>query len=377
MRDQPDGLAAYVQFRLSNTEASTAVSSEIAQVEHQIAVLQTTLAHERAAAVLRDDGLLFAWARVRVDAHYELATLIQQPWFESLTCHPAGGLRLTVQLSEGSRLVLQLTPAGWPSVQIEQPASLRQSDANTALFGTALAGLAAEGSLTDVVKAYAQRFGLSLAAQTKDIPQLGFASTNRSDSGPSELDESVSRQYFQQRAVWLTADSSSKPAQVVDTQAVVRQLDALHRRLFVLDEQRRTIESQEMNPEYIKQLAQEYEVLITTPHLRSLTFRANQVELCTDTIQVQGVSVGIFSVIFDFAARRVQIINQTRPVFVGSVRYDHPHVREGAGCLGNISEAVADLLARRDLPQLTSLTIDFLQSYTPRGFPFRPLSDWA
>ena len=151
MRDQPDGLAAYVQFRLSNTEASTAVSSEIAQVEHQIAALQTALAHERAAAVLRDDGLLFAWARVRVDAHYELATLIQQPWFESLTCHPAEGLRLTVQLGEGSRLILQLTPAGWPAVQIENPASLRKSEHNTALFGVVLAGLAAEGRLTEVV----------------------------------------------------------------------------------------------------------------------------------------------------------------------------------------------------------------------------------
>ena len=280
------------KFRLSNTEASTAVSSEIAQVEHQIAALQTALAHERAAAVLRDDGLLFAWARVRVDAHYELATLLQQPWFESLTCHPAGGLRLTVQLSEGSRLILQLRPAGWPAVQIEKPASLRKSDDNTALFGAALAGLAAEGRLTDVVTACAQRFGLTLNAQTKDRPQLGFASTNRSDSGPPELDESVGRQYFQQRAVWLAADGSSKPAQAADTEAMVRQLDALHRRLFVLDEQRRTILSREKNPEYIKRLAQEYEVLITTPHLRSLTFRAKQVELCTDTIQVQGVSVG-------------------------------------------------------------------------------------
>jgi hypothetical protein len=377
MRDQSDGLAAYVQFSLSNTEVSKAVSSEIAQVEHQIAALQTALAHERAAAVLRDDGLLFAWARVRVDAHYELATLIKQPWFESLTCHPAGGLRLTVQLSEGSRLVLQLMPAGWPAVQIEKPAALRKSDANTALFGAALAGLAAEGRLTDVVTACAQRLGLTLAAQTKDMPQLGFASTNRSDSRPPELDVSVGRQYFQQRAVWLAADGSSLPAQAVDTEATVRQLVALHRRLFVLDEQRRTILSQETNPEYIKRLAQEYEVLIATPHLCSLTFRAKQVELCTDTIQVQGVSVGQFTINCDFAARRVQMANQTNPVFVGSVRYDHPHVREGVPCLGNISEAVADLLARFDLPKLTSLTISFLESYYPSGRPHRPLSDWA
>ena len=374
MRDQPDGLAAYVKFNLDNTEISKAVSSEIAQVEHQIAVLQTTLAHERAAAVLRDDGLLFAWARVRVDAHYELATLMQQPWFESLTCHPAEGLRLTVQLGEGSRLILQLRPAGWPAVQIETPASLRKSDDNTALFGAALAGLAAEGRLTEVVKACTQRFGLTLAAQTKDSPQLGFVSTNRSDSWPPEPDESVGRQYFQQRAVWLAADGSSKPAQAADTEAMVRQLDALHRRLFVLDEQRRTILSREKNPEYIKRLAQEYEVLIATPHLRSLTFRAKQVELYTDTIQVQGVSVGISLYSSILLARRVQMINQTKPVFAGSVRYDHPHVREGVPCLGNISEAVADLLARCDLPKLTSLTIDFLEFLQSMGSSPSPLA---
>ena len=42
--DQPDGLAAYIQFRLNNSQASAAVSNEIAQVERQIAATQAALA---------------------------------------------------------------------------------------------------------------------------------------------------------------------------------------------------------------------------------------------------------------------------------------------------------------------------------------------
>jgi hypothetical protein len=404
MPDLQDGLADYVRFRLNNRQAAVAVGFQLTQVETQIASTQAVLAQQRAAAVLREAGLLFAWARVRVDAVHELAALTRQPWFDGLTCvsgaaeaasaqparrnnlDPASrlvdpahlpdgeGLRLTARLRDGGRLILQLRPVGCPAVQIEQP-EVPQSDENTALFRAVLAGLAAEGRLADLVVACAQRFGLALAELPGGMG-LGFATPIRPGCEPPGIEVGVARRYFRQRAAWLMADGLSGGPEAADADAALRRLDALHRQLFVLDQHRQQLQAQANNPQYIKQVTEEYEVLLASPHVRSLAIDGERVELCTDAIHVQGVHVGSFSVIVDFSAKTLRIINRTRPLGDGAARFDHPHVRAGVPCLGNIAGPVADLIASRDLPRLIPLIIAFLQSYYARG-AYRRLSQWA
>ncbi len=381
----PDtGRAAYVQFRLNNPLAVQAVASQIAQVEVQIAQAQATVARQRAAAVLREQGLLFAWARVRVDAHRELAALVGQPWFKDLadttnqtsgngetlglaervlplTDQPENGsLRLTARLHDGGQLCLWLRPSAWPMVQVEPlPGSAAGS---SALFVTVLAGLAAEGHLADVVAACAQRFGLTLA--------------DRANGEPRQIDGQAERQYFLQRAAWLMAPDPAERSGLTESDVAIAQLNELQRRLFVLDEQRRRLEPQYDNQAQVRLYEQEYERLCSLPHVSSLAVRGHRVELRTGTIHVRGICVGSFCVNYDFSTRSLLITNLTKPVYSNSVRFDHPHIRNGYPCLGNIGRAISDLLASRDLPKLIPLTLDFLLSYNPSQ-PFRRLDCWA
>lgn len=381
-----DGRAAYVQFRLNNLRTLANVAGEIAEVEGQIAHLQAVLARQRAAAVLREQGLLFAWAKVRADAHRELAAVSRQPWFESLdyvagesaeaqdrapldlpawllrpATPPAGqGLRLTARLQDGSRLCLWLRPAAWPMLQIELPSGL--ADGASALFYAALAALVAEGRLADVVAAVAQRFGLTLAAQA--------------DGKPRRIDEQADRHYFLQRAAWLMADGAPGDPELEDVEALVLRLGQLQRRLFILDEQRRKLKSAPADQGLVSQYEREWEALRNLPHVASLVIRGDRAQLVTDTIYIQEICVGSFRVDYDFSAKTMQIVNQSKPIYEDEVRFDHPHVRNGNPCLGNILKAVADFLANRDLLRLVDLTIDFLCSYNASN-PHRRLEMWA
>jgi hypothetical protein len=340
--------------------------------------LQATLAQQRTAVVLREQGVLFAWARVRADAHHELAALAKQPWFAGLRrvsaagltdrasaspdspdlpdwmlrrAHPpeGQGLELRAQLREGRQLRLRLRPAAWPMVQVESPSG---SAGDSALFRAVLAGLAAEGRLAEVVVACAQRFGLTLAAHR---------------GSPQRIGDLTNRHYFLQRVAWLMAETAQDAPQAAESEAAIRQLGQLQRRLFVLDEQRRRLRSQYDDESQIQLYKQEYEALRSLALVRSVRVHGDQVKLTTDTIYVRGVCVGSFTVSYDFAARRVRFVNTTRPVHEGQVRFDHPHVRNGRPCLGNIARAFTDLLVRRDLPKLIPLTVDFLRSYNPSG----------
>lgn len=387
MANPEDGRTAYVQFRLNDSQASTHVARQIAELEREIAHLQAGLARQRAATLLREQGLLFAWARVRADAHRELATLTRQPWFESLSyvagesaepssarepfdlptwllrpaSPPTGqGLRLAARLCDGGRLCLWLRPAAWPMIQIELPPGL--TDGASAIFYAALAGLAAEGRLADVVAACAQRLGLTLATQA--------------DGNLQRIDEQANRHYFLQRAAWLMADGAPGEPETAEAETMIRRLGELQRRLFILDGQRRKLKSQPTDQALVRQYEQEWEAARNLPHVVSLVIRGDQAQLCTDTIHVQGVCVGSFCAYYDFAAKAMRIVNQSKPIYDDDVRFDHPHVRDGCPCLGNITKPVADFLANRDLLRLIDITVAFLLSYDPSN-PHRPLSMWT
>ncbi len=162
-----DGFAAYMQLRQRAPGASPADSlrARIKQTEVEVHGLQGILGHECRQAVKRDQGLLFAWAHLRVACQRELEDVARQPWLRELTLGADGiAVRIVAGLSEGQhRLVIAFRADATRQIQIHKPPLLPKQD--TPLFRSALHGLFAEGRLADAVSACAQRLGLSLASR--------------------------------------------------------------------------------------------------------------------------------------------------------------------------------------------------------------------
>lgn len=54
---------------------------------------------------------------------------------------------------------------------------------------------------------------------------------------------------------------------------------------------------------------------------------------------------------------------------------EHPHVRDGRPCLGNISEAIGKLLGEREYALVVNMLFRFLESYNP-GNPYAKIEHW-
>ncbi len=361
-RQKKDQLAAYVQLRSSATDQNLPrLKEEMRKVEREIARLQSLLANERATAILHDEGLLFAWAYTRVQAHQELANLAQQPWLKAVAIAPDGkSVRLAARLRHSEdTFVLSMQAPGAPAIEILQPQALARQV--TSLFQAVLDGLFADGRLAEMVSFCALRLGFEL--DQRDYPPY---------QPPAELE----RTYFRLRASWLNRIASPFPV-IADPSGILDRLNSLHRDLCVLDQQVKELSTQANAATLRQRFEQEYASLVALPQVQAFLVTDLQVEFTTDDIYVQNVLLVSFKVAYDFDRKRMEILNQTRPRFDydEEIRFDHPHVRQGNPCLGNIQLAVADMLASRDVPRLVPLTLDFLKSYNPSN-PHRRIEEW-
>lgn len=373
---QHDDRDAYVQLRSKDLGLAARVRGQRAEMETQLARLDAALAGLQPAEIQRQQGILFAYARIRRDAHAELAELAAQPWFAGLAYEAAGDapLRLlfgpasphadafilSVRLAGGVLLRLRLRPDGRPGVEILAP---RPTSRATALDEAALGLLAAGGRLVEVVILCAQRLGLQLDQAPHPAPRPIYPE--------------VDRHYFCKRAAWLTAYQPAPDHRVADVAALLAEVAEAERKLFILDELNLDLTRQGEDPERVRAYQREWEVLCRLPNVASLSVHGDRLELRTGAISIQGIHVGSFCVTCDFSAPQLEIVNLTKAIeYDEETRYDHPHVRSGRPCLGNVSGAVASYLATRDAPKLIDVTLDFLQSYNPAS-PHRSLEAWA
>ncbi len=355
--------AAYVQLRRQSPDASPTdrLRARIGQTEDEVHRLQEVLGRERELAVQQEQGLLFAWAYLRLAAQRELDALGREPWLQELSLIADGN---TLWIAAGlanccHRLELSICGDATRRVYVHQPALT--VDQNTPLFHVVLNSLFAEGRLAGVVAACAQRLGLTL-------------DTQRTNPAPAITPE-VSRAYFRQRAAWLTEHGFQAMPQTIDPDLIVAQLDSLYHTLFLLDHQLHGHLRQIEQADPLVRYQTEWQQLVAVPGLRSLSAQATSAEMITEPIAVDGILVGEFRVQFNFTAGNLRITNTTHPIMQGDTRYDHPHVRNGVPCLGNIQKHVKGLLASWNLVYLVPLTLDFLRSYNPSN-PHCNLRAW-
>lgn len=357
------GFAAYVQLRRQSPDASPAdrLRARIRQTAAEVDHLQEVLGQERQRAVQQEQGLLFAWAYLRLATQRELEDLARQPWLRAL-CLLADGKTLWVVAALAGchqHLELSIRAEATRRVYVHQPVDA--SDLNGPLFHVALNSLFAEGRLPDVVAACAQRLGLILDAQ----------GTNSAPAITPEL----GRAYFRQRVAWLTDHGFQALSDTIDPDLIVTQLDGLYHTLFLLDHQLHEQLQQIAQSDPLVQFHAEWKQLLALPGVRSLNAHPTAAELVTEPITVDGIPVGEFCVQFNFAAGSLRINNTTHPIMQGDTRYDHPHVRNGVPCLGNVQKHVKELLAAWNLAYLVPLTLDFLRSYNPSS-PHCSLRAW-
>ena len=75
----------------------------------------------------------------------------------------------------------------------------------------------------------------------------------------------------------------------------------------------------------------------------------------------ESIDLGRFEIKVSFDGD-VRITNLTRRFWF----YDHPHIREGVPCLGNIQEGVAKLIGTYQFAAVSQVLIDFLQLVNPK-----------
>jgi hypothetical protein len=348
----------YVQFRLLSAPMAATLRKRITGIEQRIEDLQSRLAREASIRALEERNLFSVWECIRDQAHQELKRVSRQLWLEELGLGPDGRtVRLVARLEDGrARLVLSIDCCSIPLVDIIEPSVDAQQDSR--LFRVRLDSLAAEGCLVELVNACSHRLGVSLAKRRR--------------SGRVSLSSQTVQCYLRQRSAWLLREFDQETAQRVDPDELARQLNAAYWELVILDNQlEHELSKTENHAESRRaRFSGEYDILMNLPLLKSLRITGEVVKMETNTVYIRGINVGDFQVTYDwrrpsFCGPSMRIVNTTRPVKSAERTFDHPHVRDSQACLGNIRKHVAELMARRELPLLIPLTLEFLQSYNP------------
>ncbi|MBI2633592.1 MAG: hypothetical protein HYW78_04400 [Parcubacteria group bacterium] len=127
--------------------------------------------------------------------------------------------------------------------------------------------------------------------------------------------------------------------------------------------------------EYEKRFADEYEKLLTVPHIRTVDIKNGVLIAYTDTITIEYdgkiYTIGEFRIEIKLNGS-IKIDNLTNK----RDGYNHPHVSgEGNPCLGNIAESIAKLIARYEFSFAMQLLVQYLETYN-NGSPVHQISYW-
>lgn len=120
--------------------------------------------------------------------------------------------------------------------------------------------------------------------------------------------------------------------------------------------------SREQEPDY----RLEFDRLLGMAGIRSLDIGAGFLALATDTIVIEHQGkryrIGDFrlEIYLNGFIRMANVKNPGRYPY-----YDHPHIRDGAACVGNHTEAVAKLIAEGQLSTVAAILLSYLHSYNP------------
>lgn len=136
-----------------------------------------------------------------------------------------------------------------------------------------------------------------------------------------------------------------------------RSVDASRRRLSALQE---VLTAERARFEH------DFEHLLALPHVRAVEVEGCLVRVLTDaiTLEHQGkrYKIGEFALALDLE-HGIRVINLANTGDRSA--WDHPHVQGELPCLGNLRDGFEKLLGECQIVPLTSMLIQFLESYNP------------
>jgi hypothetical protein len=111
--------------------------------------------------------------------------------------------------------------------------------------------------------------------------------------------------------------------------------------------------------------SQEYDRIRAYPLVHDLEVKDDLITITTlpltSTYEGERIHLGRFAIEINLNGD-VKITNLTRRLW----NFDHPHIRDGNPCLGNIQDGVAKLIGTYQLSALAQVLIDFLQLVNPK-----------
>jgi len=112
---------------------------------------------------------------------------------------------------------------------------------------------------------------------------------------------------------------------------------------------------------------QEFAKLLEIPEVVDLEVRGDGLKFetsniyCTDPLNGRSFSIGEFSITLNMSGD-VKFVNRDNPKQSDGYRWDHPHVKEGHPCWGNIEQAVMQYLSKLEFGAAMVLIIAYLQT---------------
>ena len=142
-----------------------------------------------------------------------------------------------------------------------------------------------------------------------------------------------------------------------------RRITVDSRRLFKYQRELVSLEGEEGGAPV--DFAEEYDRIRAHPLVEELTAQDDRLMVTTlpltATFEDELINLGRFEIKMHLNGD-LRITNLTRRMWT----YDHPHIREGVPCLGNIQEGVAKLIGTYQLAVVIQVLIDFLQLVNPK-----------
>lgn len=191
-----------------------------------------------------------------------------------------------------------------------------------------------------------------------------------------ETEERIAREsrdrYVQECSGRMKEYIDSTKAEIKDVRA---RLKAVYREVVNLSRQEAALVIKAQNlstitPDLAKRFGEEYDRLLTLPHVKNVVAQRGLVQVFTDTIFLEhdGKTYELGDYRIDMhTSGELNIVNLRAVELTGQTEYQHPHVFYEGGthvCLGNIGYGIHQLMGSYEFSVAAQILIEFLHSMT-------------
>lgn len=224
-------------------------------------------------------------------------------------------------------------------------------DAALASHGEALAA-------SSKISEEARRLAVKTLLQRTMAVEANWA--RKKEHGTRDAFITVGRSHSTSRLSYLEAEIESLNENLAEFS---RRITADSRRLVKYQRELGSLEGEELNDAV--DFGDEYDRIRAYPLVHDLTVEDDRLVVTTIPLttdyEEERINLGRFALEINLNGD-VRITNLTRKLW----DFDHPHIRDGNPCLGNIQDGVAKLIGAYQLAAATQVLIDFLQLVNPR-----------